>query len=152
MSLLEELEGYATVLPAVNEIEMHPKYQNTNTLNFCKTRGIAVIAYGNGIALRDPDVVPGSKATGTNPSQILLKWALHKGVSVIPKSTNVTRQMENLQAINLTVSKEDLSRLDQLDTHAPFYWDMNVLGHDAGNDAGYGGRGPSLESQANYEL
>ncbi len=94
---LEELLGYAEVAPAVNQVELHPRYQQRALRAFCEAHGIAVVAYspfGCGALLGDPAVAAAAAAAGVTPAQALLLWGLHRGMAVLPKSTRPERIAE----------------------------------------------------------
>jgi diketogulonate reductase-like aldo/keto reductase len=100
---LEELLTYAKVLPAVNQVECHPKWPQIELRQFCLENNIAVAAYssfGAGEFFKDPELVAkiekiASKCHGKTPSQVLLCWGLQKGCCcVLPKSVHPGRILE----------------------------------------------------------
>lgn len=118
------------VAPAVNQVELHPYNAQTEFVADMKTRGVAVTAYsplgssGRPDSLRrddetrlldDPTVGELAQAHDCGPAQILIAWALARGTAVIPKSTNPERIAQNLAATKLTLSEEDVRRIDALD-------------------------------------
>lgn len=95
---LEELRKISGIIPAVNQIECHPLCYPSELIEYCKAFGIQVQAYAplaRG-AYFDNDVmcVLGTKYART-PAQIGLRWAVQKGISVIPKSSNPERIRSN---------------------------------------------------------
>merc|ERR1712232_255255 len=87
---LEELLDYAREMPAVNQIEYHPYQVDEATLAFCRKYGIVVQAYGTlstaGL-LDDPVVQAVAAENGRSAGQVLLRWSLQEGVTVIPRSS-----------------------------------------------------------------
>ena len=114
---LEELAKISNVVPAVNQIECHPLCYPKELIDYCQSRGIQIQAYAplaRGAYL-DNDVmcVLGTKY-GRTPAQIGLRWAVQKGISVIPKSSHPDRIQSNSQIFDFTIEQEDM---DILDTH-----------------------------------
>ncbi len=114
---LEELAKISDVVPAVNQIECHPLCYPKELIEYCQSRGIQIQAYAplaRGAYL-DNDVmcVLGTKY-GRTPAQIGLRWAVQKGISVIPKSSHPDRIQSNSQIFDFTIEQEDMDILDTL--------------------------------------
>ncbi len=114
---LEELAKVSDVVPAVNQIECHPLCYPKELIEYCQDRGIQVQAYAplaRGAYL-DNDVlcVLGTKY-GRTPAQIGLRWAVQKGISVIPKSSNPERIISNGNIFDFVIEQEDMDILDTL--------------------------------------
>ena len=114
---LEELAKISNVVPAVNQIECHPLCYPKELIDYCQCRGIQIQAYAplaRGAYL-DNDVmcVLGTKY-GRTPAQIGLRWAVQKGISVIPKSSHPDRIQSNSQIFDFTIEQEDMDILDTL--------------------------------------
>ncbi len=114
---LEELAKVSDVVPAVNQIECHPLCYPKELIEYCQDRGIQVQAYAplaRGAYL-DNDVlcVLGTKY-GRTPAQIGLHWAVQKGISVIPKSSNPERIISNGNIFDFVIEQEDMDILDTL--------------------------------------
>ena len=114
---LEELAKISNVVPAVNQIECHPLCYPKELIDYCQSRGIQIQAYAplaRGAYL-DNDVmcVLGTKY-GRTPAQIGLRWAVQKGISVIPKSSHPDRIQSNSQIFDFTIDQEDMDILDTL--------------------------------------
>ena len=114
---LEELAKISNVVPAVNQIECHPLCYPKELMDYCQSRGIQIQAYAplaRGAYL-DNDVmcVLGTKY-GRTPAQIGLRWAVQKGISVIPKSSHPDRIQSNSQIFDFTIEQEDMDILDTL--------------------------------------
>ena len=115
---LEELRKISGIIPAVNQIECHPLCYPSELIEYCKAFGIQVQAYAplaRG-AYFDNDVmcVLGTKYART-PAQIGLRWAVQKGISVIPKSVHRERMAQNLALFDFMLTPEELARIRQLD-------------------------------------
>ena len=114
---LEELAKISNVVPAVNQIECHPLCYPKELIDYCQSRGIQIQAYAplaRGAYL-DNDVmcVLGTKY-GRTPAQIGLRWAVQKGISVIPKSSHPDSIQSNSKIFDFTIEQEDMDILDTL--------------------------------------
>ena len=114
---LEELRRISGIVPAVNQIECHPLCYPKELLEYCQANSIQVQAYAplaRGAYL-DNDIlcVLGTKYAHT-PAQVGLRWAIQKGISVIPKSTHPERIASNARIFDFTIDQEDMDLLDTL--------------------------------------
>ncbi|KAF7343203.1 Aldo/keto reductase [Mycena venus] len=113
---LEQLFKTGKIVPAVNQVEMHPYFADTELLEYCRSKGIVVTAYSpTGLAKvrSDPTLVALAKKYNVAPAQIILAWHLARGVVTVPKSSNAGRQKENLTLA--TLREEDLAAVTALD-------------------------------------
>jgi len=123
---LEELLGVAKVVPAVNQIELHPFLQHRDTRAFCKRHGIVVEAYSpltHGMRLDHPVVVEVAKRVGRSPAQVLLRWGLQHGLVVLPKSTKEERIRENGALFDFALDEGNMAALDALEEGLATGWD-----------------------------
>ena len=114
---LEELRRVSSIVPVVNQIECHPLCYPKELIEYCQSNGIQVQAYAplaRGAYL-DNDIlcVLGTKYAHT-PAQVGLRWAIQKGISVIPKSTHPERIASNARIFDFTIDQEDMELLDTL--------------------------------------
>ena len=112
---LEELRRVSGIVPAVNQIECHPLCYPKELIDYCQANGIQVQAYAplaRGAYL-DHDVlcVMGTKYAHT-PAQVGLRWAVQKGISVIPKSVHPDRIESNANIFDFSIDQEDMDLLD----------------------------------------
>ena len=125
---LTALLDAATVVPAVNQIELHPYFQQKAVQELGAQHGIVTQAWSpiGGITfyregshsstLQDP-VIGGIAAThGKTPAQVMLRWHLQQGRSVIPKSTKAHRIAENFDVFDFDLTQDELTAIDVLDT------------------------------------
>merc|ERR1711967_212117 len=113
---LEGLLENASVVPAVNQIEVHPFCQREELVDLCHQNGIVVEAYSplaRGNKLEDERVVALAEKYGKSPAQILLNWNAARGNVVLPKSLTAHRIQSNLQSFGFTISAEDLQEIDR---------------------------------------
>lgn len=115
---LDTLLESAQVVPAVNQIELHPTLQQQALAEKCRSLGIAVEAYsplGQGEDLVAPAVTALAEKHGATAAQIVLAWHLATGNIVIPKSADSGRMRQNLAAAGLRLSAEDVESITGLE-------------------------------------
>jgi diketogulonate reductase-like aldo/keto reductase len=125
---LTRLLESATVVPAVNQIECHPYYQQRDVQDFHAEHGILTQAWSPiggitfyrdgsaGSTLDDLVIADIATAHRKTPAQVMLRWGLQHGRSVIPKSTKPSRIAENINVFDFELSAEEMSAIDGLDT------------------------------------
>ncbi len=112
---LMELESYAGIVPVVNQVEFSPYLYLKNLLEICENKGIVLQAYTplvRGMRMKDPKLVFLSEKYGKTPAQMILRWAVQKGISTIPKSANKMRLEENFNIWDFEMSEEDMASMD----------------------------------------
>lgn len=125
---LTQLLDRAQVVPAVNQIEVHPYFQQPDVQAFGAQHGIVTQAWSpiggitfyrdgsHGSTLQDPAIGEIAQAHGKTPAQVMLRWHLQRGRSVIPKSTRPARIAENFDVFDFTLDDPQLAAIDALDT------------------------------------
>ena len=125
---LERLLDRASVVPAVNQIEQHPYFGQAGLQTFGEQHGILAQAWSpiGGITfyregehtstLQDRVIVEIAEAHGKSPAQVMLRWGLQHGRSVIPKSTKPERIAENIDVFDFELSADQMAAIDALDT------------------------------------
>ncbi|KAM7002571.1 aldose reductase-related protein 2 [Tautogolabrus adspersus] len=129
---LERLLALCRVPPAVNQVELHPYLVQTELIEFCKSRNIALTAYSPfGSPARPPELFRGdadpqkllddpviaeiAKKHRRSPAQVLLRYHVQQGVSVIPKSDRPHHILENTKVFDFHLTEEDMRALRGLD-------------------------------------
>ncbi|MEW1657433.1 aldo/keto reductase [Streptomyces sp. NPDC093707] len=117
---LERLLGETSIVPAVNQIELHPQLQQAESRAFHAKHGIATEAWsplgqGKGL-LTDPTITKIAEKHGKTPAQVVLRWHLQVGNVVIPKSATPSRIRENFDVFGFELDGEDLSAVAGLDS------------------------------------
>jgi len=124
---LERLLDKASVVPAVNQIEVHPYFQQTALRRVYEQRGIATQAWsplGGVVAYRghekttfaDPTLLEIARQHSKSAAQVMLRWHLQSGRSAIPKSVKPARIAENFEVFDFELTREELASIDALDT------------------------------------
>jgi 2,5-diketo-D-gluconate reductase A len=127
---LDELAARTEIVPALNQIELHPYFTQPDVQAADAERGILTQAWspiggitfypgwaddGRASVMDDPTVAAIAAAHERTPAQAMLRWHLQRGRSVIPKSTNPARIRENLAVFDFDLTDAELARLDALD-------------------------------------
>jgi len=125
---LTRLLDRATVVPAVNQIECHPYFPQQDVQDFGAGHGILPQAWSpiggitfyrdgsHGSTLEDPVIVNIATAHAKTPAQVMLRWGLQHGRSVIPKSTKPSRIAENIDVFDFELAPDEMIAIDGLDT------------------------------------
>jgi len=131
-AMIEVVSQATGQMPAVNQIELHPYLQQEALVSTCKRLGVVVTAYSplgspDSAAMMgrndqvplitNPTIVHIAEAHGATPGQVLIAWALARGMSVIPKSVNPGRIAENWAARELELTPADMTVIASLDRH-----------------------------------
>lgn len=106
------------VVPAVNQIEVHPYFGNTEAAAACVRHGITVESWSplsQGNLLDDAVLGRIAAAHGKTPAQIVLRWHVEHGYVVIPKSSNRQRMQENISIFDFQLNTEEVAAIDALD-------------------------------------
>ncbi len=128
---LKELETYASIVPAVNQVEFSPFLFIRDLLELCRQRNIQLQAYTplvKGQKFKDKLLVELSDKYLKTPAQIILRWNIQHGVSAIPKSSNPVRLKENFDIFDFEINEEDMKRMNNLNENLRIVGDpMNML-------------------------
>ena len=116
------------MVPAVNQVEVHPYFRQPDVLAADTAHGILTQAWSpiGGITfyrpgehsstLQDPTITDIADAHGKTAAQVMLRWHLQQGRSAIPKSTTPSRIAENFDVFDFELTDDELDRIDALDT------------------------------------
>ncbi|MBP1136551.1 diketogulonate reductase-like aldo/keto reductase [Arthrobacter sp. PvP023] len=125
---LETLLAETSVVPAVNQIEVHPYFAQAELQAFGAEHGILTQAWspiggitsyrgdGSTSTFEDPDILAIAEAHGKTAAQVMLRWHLQEGRAAIPKSVKPARIAENFDVFDFELTAEQLVRIDALDT------------------------------------
>lgn len=116
---LEKLLAESEIVPAVNQIEIHPTFQQPGTQDATRAAGIAVEAYsplGQGKDLDAAPVTGVAERLGVSAGQVVLRWHVQQGTIVIPKSVTPERIVSNLDLFSFELTDEDMGAISALDS------------------------------------
>jgi D-xylose reductase len=134
-SLLRDLMNQAEIQPAMLQIEMHPYLTQEKLTRFCHESGIGVTAFSplgaqsyfqlnmaeQSESLIEHDVVKSIAAShACSPAQVLLRWGVQRGTSVVPKTSNVDRLTENLAIFDIELSGDEMTAINGLNRNRRF--------------------------------
>ena len=114
----ERIIGETGVAPVVNQIELHPGFQQRGVRAFHKQHAIAIESWsplGSGRWLQDPTIAAIGKKHGKSVAQTIIRWQLDQGLIVIPKSVTPSRIAENFNVFDFKLDAEDTAGIDALD-------------------------------------
>jgi 2,5-diketo-D-gluconate reductase A len=115
---LERLAAETDTVPAVNQIELHPYFQNEEVRRYGESHGIATEAWSpiaQGDVLDDPVITEIAEKTGRTPAQVVLRWHIQRRSIVFPKSVTPERITENFELFDFELDQDDMTRIDSLD-------------------------------------
>jgi 2,5-diketo-D-gluconate reductase B len=101
---------------AVNQIELHPEFQQTELRQYCKEHNIAVTAYsplGRSASLKIPTIIEIAKQHDATPAQVILAWMIQQDIITIPKSATLERIEENFKATEVKLSADDIAAINK---------------------------------------
>ncbi|KAK6129379.1 hypothetical protein DH2020_036895 [Rehmannia glutinosa] len=167
---IENLLDFASVVPAVNQVEMHPMWRQKKLRDFCRDHKIHVSAYsalggpgnfwGSTDVVQNPIIQSIALKHKVTPAQVALRWGLSKGASVIVKSFNEERLKENMGALDLKLEDNDILEIEKMEERKIMRgnsmsvkeqalieptWEQIIDEHNTGNDSG-----DDNESDLNY--
>ena len=142
--MLIDLLTYAKMVPAVNQIELHPYLQQPKLIDFCRAKNIALTAYSplgsqeemnNGKAplLKDPVIAALATAHEKSPAQILLRWGVERNTVVIPKSTSPEHIQANTEIFDFALVPEEIQQIEKLERGLRYvdpyeWWEIPYFG------------------------
>ncbi|WWC70508.1 uncharacterized protein I206_104459 [Kwoniella pini CBS 10737] len=115
---LEQMEAYAVIPPAVNQIELHPWCQQPSIVSYCQSHNIALEAYSplvQGTKAEDPTLLKIAEQTGKSWAQVLIRWSLQRGFIPLPKSDTKDRIIANRDVFDFELSDDQMQALNGLD-------------------------------------
>jgi len=115
---LERLAKETETVPAVNQIELHPKLTQTELRRYHAQRGIATEAWSpiaKGQVLSDQTITSLADKYGRTPAQVVLRWHVQIGDVVIPKSVNPDRMRENIDVFDFELAADDVAEIEEMD-------------------------------------
>jgi methylglyoxal/glyoxal reductase len=114
---LEEIIANCEIIPMVNQVEYHPRFNQRELHDFCKKYGIQLEAWSplmQGGLLEEPALVEIAKKYNKSTAQIIIRWDLQTGVVTIPKSVKPHRIAENAEVFDFELTQEDMDKINAL--------------------------------------
>ncbi|WP_104140848.1 aldo/keto reductase [Arthrobacter sp. ZGTC131] len=119
---LQRIIDETGVVPAINQVELHPFFNQAGLREFHESKGILTQAWSplgqGGELLEDPTIAGIADKHGATPAQVVIAWHLAVGNVVIPKSVTEARIRENFESLNVTLDAEDVQAINGLDRSA----------------------------------
>ena len=117
---IERIVAETGEAPVLNQIELHPRWQQRETVAYHRANGIVTqswspIGQGKGL-LDDPAIRDMAERLGRSPAQVVIAWHMAKGFSVIPKASSAEHLSDNFAAADVTLSAEDVAAIDTMDS------------------------------------
>ncbi len=115
-AILTNLCEHVEVIPAVNQVELHPFFVQAAAIENMKAYGVAAQAWGplaegkHGI-FTDPELTEIGRKYGKSAAQVVLRWNAQRGVSIIPKSVHVERMEQNIDIWDFTLTDEEMEKI-----------------------------------------
>lgn len=134
-SLLRDLMNQANRMPSVLQIELHPYLTQDKLVRFCHESDIVVTAFSplgaqsyfslnmaeaDEAVMEQPLIKAIASAHDRTPAQVLLRWGVQRGTSVVPKTANVDRLKENIALFDFELSDDEMASIGSLDRHRRF--------------------------------
>lgn len=115
---LRRIVAETGVVPAVNQVELHPRFQQTELRAFHAGQGILTQSWsplGHGHLVRSPELARIGARHGKTPAQAIIRWHIDCGLAVIPKSVHADRIEENFEVFDFRLDEEDMAAVARLD-------------------------------------
>lgn len=129
--LVRAMAPYARVMPAVNQLELHPRFSSPTLRAYAAETGLALTAYGSGNSARIEQhavVARIAAARNSTPIAVVLRWTLQKGLAVIPRTATPQHMAANRAVEDAPpLTAEEMAGLDALNEDHPYYWDPEPL-------------------------
>ena len=119
---LDRLAKETDIVPAVNQVEIHPYFTNETVRDYARDHGIAIEAWSpiaRGDVLKDPVAIRIADARGITPAQVVLRWHIQRGDIVFPKSVTPERIQANFELFDFELDNADMDDISALDKGEP---------------------------------
>lgn len=125
---LEELKAHSTILPVINQIELHPVFQQKELQVYDKENAIVTqpwspLGNGNANLLSNAELKVIAEKYGKTVAQVILRWHLQEGFVVIPKSVTPSRIEENFNVFDFELTEDEMNVVRSLDTGKRLFFD-----------------------------
>ena len=135
VSLIRDLQSYATIQPSVLQIESHPYLTQDKLLRYCSENDIAVTAFSplgalsylqlnmateSDSVLQQDCIKAAAARTNRTPAQVVLRWGIQRGTAIVPKTSKPERLIENLALYDFELTGDEMSAISALDQNRRF--------------------------------
>ena len=134
LSHMQELLSHCQIVPHVIQLELHPHYQQTELVQYCQQNKIHVQAYsslgqaGTESPLYQEDIIKNiAELLSVTPAQVLLRWGVQKGYTIMPKSVTPGRIKENIDINHFKLSIEQMNLIDSLEKGQKYTWNPETI-------------------------
>ncbi|WP_420496606.1 aldo/keto reductase [Macrococcus psychrotolerans] len=128
---LNKLLQETTVVPAVNQIEYHPIFNQDTLQQYCKDKGIAVTAWSplmrGGVLFEDETLKRIAEKYNKTVAQVIIRWHIDSGRIVIPKSSNIERIKENIDVCHFELMEQDIEAINNLNRNERQFKDPDKI-------------------------
>lgn len=112
--------GGEPIVPVVNQIELHPTYQQREVTEYCRSRGIEIEAWGplgqgKYDLFNEEPIAQAAKAHGKTPAQVVLRWHIQEGNIIFPKTSHKERMVENMDIFDFELTDEEFLKIHDLE-------------------------------------
>jgi D-xylose reductase len=134
-SLLRDLLSYAKIRPAVLQVELHPQLTQEKLLRYCRQEEITVTAFSplgaesyfsigkaepEESVLKQPIILEIANRHQKTPAQIVLRWGVQRGTTIVPKTSQAERLTENISIFDFALTDDELQSISALNQHRRF--------------------------------
>ncbi|MBR2577934.1 MAG: aldo/keto reductase, partial [Erysipelotrichaceae bacterium] len=148
---INELLEEAKIIPALDQVELHPDFTQNEIYEFCKEKGIQLGAWSplggqkpnSGSLFSDPTLLKLAEKYGKSVAQIIIRWDVQRGIVVIPKSVHKERIKANIEVFDFEISPQDMDLISSLNEN-------NRIDQDPDNFMNYWNSKP--EEGKNYTI
>ena len=117
---LDDVIAHGSIVPAANQVEFSPLWQDNLLIQYCREKNIAFEAWGSlaaGELIGDRTTGDIGAKYGKTGSQVILRWMLQKNIIVFPKTVHKSRMIENADIFDFELSDEDMAIIDNMNRH-----------------------------------
>ncbi len=130
---LDRLLAEATIRPVANQIQLNPRIIRADHVDYNRAHDIVTVAWSplgpNTDLLNEPILAALSAKYGKTPAQIVVRWAIDRGIATIPRSSNPARLAQNLDVVDFMLTAAEVAAISALDTGAEKRVDSDTSGH-----------------------
>jgi len=127
---LDDLLKTCSIVPAVNQVELHPLLNQSELIKYCKSKSIQVEAYsslGSGELIGDTNCKKIADKHKKSTAQVLLRWAIQQEIPILPKSERQSRIKENTEIFDFELDEADMQTLNSMNKNTHYCWNPSAI-------------------------